>query len=512
MRRLEMAAALGLTILLAAALATGCAGSPTTFVILHFNDFHGQVQPVDNRDGSPQGGLSRLAGLAAAVRAEDTARDLPTLLLNAGDVFTGTAFSTLFRGAPEFHAFALMGVTAMTTGNHEWDYGSALLEERAREASFPILVANLQADDPSKVFWKPFETFVADGCRIGVIGVTTPDTPLTTAPGNTKGFVFTDPVEAVGRALKAAGPKHWDFVIVLSHCGFDVDRRIADSFPQLGLIVGGHDHKELAAPWVENGVPIVQAGDRGRFLGRVTVTLKPDARPVVSGTLIPVKNGAPLSAEIAAYLAPFLAREKEELGTVVGRLPEELDGDRMLLRTREAPIGDLIADAMRHMAGADAAFLNGGAVRGGLPAGKVTQKDLYGCLPYFDSLHTTRLTGEQIQRLLDRCAAMPTIDPPGGFLQVSGISATYRNGRALDVRIASRPLDPHEEYLVACTDFLCSGGDGMLEFAAGRDTRDWGISIQDILKRTICEPGLSLPAAGRRIRRLSETGSAGKAA
>ncbi len=512
MKRLEKAVALGLTILLAAALAAGCKGSPRTFVILHFNDFHGQVQPVKNRDGSLQGGLSRLAGLAAAIRSEDSARGVPTLLFNAGDVFTGTAFSTLFRGAPEFHAFSLMRVTAMTTGNHEWDYGDSLLEERAREASFPVLVANLETAVPSRVFWKPFETFTAGGLRIGVIGVTTPDTPSTTAPGNTKGFTFTDPVAAVGRVLKAVGPRQWDFVVVISHCGFDVDRRIADRLPQVGLIVGGHDHKELDAPWIENGVPIVQAGDRGRFLGRVTVTLKTGVRPEVSGALIPVMNGAPTSAEVARYLAPFLAREREELGTVVGHLPRELNGDRVLLRTREAPIGDLITDAMRRTTHADAAFINGGAIRGGLPAGQVTQRDLYGCLPYFDSLHTTRLSGEQIQSLLNRCAAMPAVDPPGGFLQVSGIRAIYRDGKALDVLIGTRPLDPNAEYLVACTDFLCSGGDGMQEFEQGRATRDWGIGIQDILRRALSDPTLSVPATGSRIVRNSGATPAGKAA
>jgi len=500
-KRLKVLVALGLALALAAALVAGCPPTPQSLVVLHFNDFHGQVQPVNNKDGTAQGGLDRLAGLADAIRAGDADRQVPTLLLNAGDIFTGTAFSTLFRGEPEFHAMGLMRLTAMTTGNHEWDYGAAILETRARKASFPILVANLQAEDPARVFWKTSVTFLVGHSRIGLIGVTTPDTPLTTAPGNTEGFTFTDPVEAIGNVLASVGRRQWDFVIVLSHCGFDVDRRIAHAFPQIGLIVGGHDHKELRSPWIESGVPIVQAGDRGRFLGRVTVTLRRGRRPEVAGTLIPVRNSSPASGEEARYLAPFLAREHEELGTVIGHLPCELSGDRNLLRTAEAPIGDLITDGMRRTASADAAFINGGTVRAGLPAGTITQRDLYGCLPYFDSLHTTRLTGEQIQALLDRCASMPTTDPPGGFLQMSGISATYRQGRARNVLIGGRSLDPKADYLVACTNFLCSGGDGLIQFTQGRDTRDWGISLQDILRREIASPDIKIPTTGKRIHR-----------
>ena len=501
MKRREVLVAFGLSLLLASALAAGCSSVAQTLVVLHFNDFHGQIQAVHDKDGSAQGGLDRLAGLADAIRADDAAKDVPTLLLNAGDIFTGTAFSTLFRGEPEFYALGLMRLTAMTPGNHEWDCGATVLETRARDASFPLLVANLKATDPARVFWKPFATFIFGRSKIGIIGVTTSDTPMTTAPGNTKGFTFTDPVEAVGNVFGSVAPRQWDFVIVLSHCGFDVDKKIAAAFPQIGLIVGGHDHKELTSPWFESGVPIVQAGDRGRFLGRVTVTLRRGRRPEVAGALIPVRNGSPASGKVARYLAPFLAREQEELGTVIGHLPCELSGDRNLLRTAEAPIGDLITDGMRRAASADAAFINGGTVRAGLPAGTITQKELYGCLPYFDSLHTTSLTGEQIQALLDRCASMPTTDPPGGFLQMSGISATYRQGRARNVLIGGKSLDPRADYLVACTNFLSSGGDGLIQFTQGRDTRDWGISLQDILRREIASPDIKIPTAGKRIHR-----------
>ncbi len=468
------------------------------FTILHFNDFHGQVEPLCEEPGKPCGGLARLAGQVSAAEADAAARGEKAFLFFAGDLFTGTAFSTLFQGGPEFDALSRMGVTAMTTGNHEWDFGPGVLMARVRKASFPVVLDNVKAADPSHAFWVPALSLKAGDLRIGVLGVTTPDTPVTTAPGNTQGFSFSDPVAAVGAEL-AVHQSDWDFVVVVSHCGFEVDKALADRYPSLGLIVGGHDHKVLEAPFVENGVPIVQAGDRGRFLGKVCVTMEKGKKPVVTGRLLPITPEMPESPGVKSLLAPYLAQEESALGAVIGKLPAALSGDREILRTKEAPIGDLLADAMRAEAKADVAFVNGGTIRAGLPAGGVTGRDLYACLPFFDSLCTIRLTGAQVQSLLDRCAAMPLQDAPGGFLQVSGLSVRYEGGKARGAAVGGVSLDPARSYLVACTHFLLSGGDNLEEFKAGTDVRDWGISLQELLRRKLESPGLSLPEAGGRI-------------
>lgn len=488
-------------LLLAGALCVSSpAQSPKELVVLHFNDFHGQVEPLQGKEGAEAGGLARLAGLADKVRASEERAGRPVLLLFAGDAFTGTAFSNLFQGAPEFAVFQQMGVTAMVPGNHEWDFGPAVLAARARSVRFPILAANVKAAEGQPDFLKPFATLRLGGLKVGVIGVTTADTPLTTAPGNTKGYAFSDPVDAVGRALAEGKAQGWDAVIVLSHCGFDVDKAIARKYPGLSLVVGGHDHKELDSPWVENGVPIVQAGDRGRFLGEVRIFLGAPPRSA-EGRLLPVDASSPTDAQAASLLSGPLEREKKELGAVLGTLPAALSGDRNLLRTSEAPIGDLLADGMREASGAEVAFVNGGAIRAGLPQGSVRGTDLYACLPFFDSLVTCRLTGAQIQSLLDRCASMPTADPPGGFLQVSGIRAIYQEGRATELQAGGKPIEPGRDYLVACTHFLLSGGDGLKEFTEAKEVRDWGLSLQEIMRRQLVRKDLAVPEAGGRIQR-----------
>jgi len=476
--------------------------APASITILHFNDFHGQVEPLDVPSGQPCGGLPRLAAQVEAERAAAEKRGDAAFLLFAGDLFTGTSFSTLFQGGPEFETLSKIGVAAMVTGNHEWDFGQGVIMTRARHAAFPVVVANVTHPDPEHDFYKPSATLRAGSLRVGVIGVTTADTPVTTAPGNTKGYAFLDPVQAVGDVLKSR-QREWDFVIVLSHCGFEVDRAIADHYPQVGLIVGGHDHKVIEEPFVENGVPIVQAGDRGRFLGEVRIELAKGARPKVTGRLIPITSTTAEDPAIRDLLVPYLDKEASSLGEMVGTLPAALSGDRVLLRSQEMPLGDLMADAMRDETKADIALLNAGTLRAGLPAGKVTGRDLLACLPFFDSVCTIRLTGAQVQALLDRCAAMPVEDAPGGFLQVSGLLVRYEGGKALALKVGASPIEPSRDYLVACSHFLLSGGDGLVEFTQGRDVRDWGVGLQELMRRQIAKPDLTIPTAGGRIVRAA---------
>ncbi len=484
-----LAALAGVFLLLA------CAGKREEITILHFNDIHGQVLPLKMEDNMP-GGFARLVHAVKTVRAEE--EEDSVVLLFAGDVFTGTAFSALFRGEPEFQVFETMGVDAMTLGNHEWDYGQEILLERLGSVNFPAVAANITPDKGKPALWTPSATLEAGGVRIGVIGVTTQETPVSTAPGNTDGYTFGDPVESIRAVLKSP-PEPWDLVVILSHCGIDEDQRIAEEVDGIDLIVGGHSHIAQATPLVVKGVPIVQAGCRGEYLGLVEIEMY-RRRPVkVTGRLVPIEASIPEDPQTASYFAKFLDLEAEALGNVVGVLPAAMSGERLIVRTREAVIGNWITDALRGAALADAAFINAGAIRHGLPDGMVTERDLVSCMPFFDTLHTVSLTGGEIEVILNRCAAMAEKGPWGGFLQMSGIHVVYRDGKAWDIRIQDEPMDPTREYLVACTSFILYGGNGFEEFKKGRNARDWGVSIMEVLRRAIADSNGKLPGIEGRI-------------
>jgi 5'-nucleotidase/UDP-sugar diphosphatase len=482
--------------------APACREAPKSFAVLHFNDLHGWAKEYQDQSGASSGGLARLAALATRLKSEHAANGEPAYLVCAGDTFTGTVFSALFQGAPEFQAYGLMGFSFMVPGNHDWDFGAPLLADRARAASYPILAANVEAEASSPAFFKPCETTRVGPYRVGWIGLITPDTPKMTAPGSTTGYRFTDPASALQAVFATPGAKEWDCVIVLSHCGIDVDRVLARRFPRIGLIVGGHDHTALHSPLIENGVSIVQAGDRCRFLGEVTVTLSRDARPRVTGTLHAVTSDLPEDASVKALLAPFFAKEELSISDKVGHLPAAMSGERELLRSREEPLGDFVADALRQATGKEAAFINAGSIRAGLPAGDITGRDLYGCLPFEDTIVEVTLTGSQIQSVLDRCASFPSDHPPGGFLQVSGITTVYTEGKATQITVGGSPLVPNREYRVACTNFLLHGGDGHVEFGQGKAPWNTGLSLREAVKSHLEDHALEFPGGEGRIRRV----------
>jgi 2',3'-cyclic-nucleotide 2'-phosphodiesterase (5'-nucleotidase family) len=142
--------------------------------LLHFNDFHGQLEPyTDSETTATVGGIARLATAVEQVRAEDPGR--PVLLLFAGDLLQGTVTSSLFLGVPDVILFDKLGVDAAVVGNHEFDYGQDAFRHLATLAHFPFLTANVQTlPEPLPV--KP-TLFISKrgGPKVAILGLTTKD-------------------------------------------------------------------------------------------------------------------------------------------------------------------------------------------------------------------------------------------------------------------------------------------------------------------------------------------------
>src|SRR2546425_6642047 len=158
------------------------AAEPSTHVvIMHTNDLHGQLLPKD--------GIGGIAEIAAVIRS---AR--PDLILDAGDMFTGTFLADEFKGAPTILAMNKIGYTAGTIGNHEFDYGQDALRLRLREAKFPVLSANLQTP-VSEI--KKFTIVTAKGIRFALIGLTTEEVKTKSHPNKVGGITVLDTVKSV---------------------------------------------------------------------------------------------------------------------------------------------------------------------------------------------------------------------------------------------------------------------------------------------------------------------------
>ncbi|AFL73869.1 5'-nucleotidase/2',3'-cyclic phosphodiesterase-like hydrolase [Thiocystis violascens DSM 198] len=476
-----------------------------TVTLLHFNDFHGQLEPdtdAASATGHPVGlgGLARLAATVARVRAENP--DRPVLLLFAGDLLQGTVSSSLFLGIPDVILFNRMGVDAAVMGNHEFDYGQDVFRRLAGQADFPFLSANIQTHpeplpvQPSLVIDRP------DSPTVALLGLTTPELTTATHPRNAVGVSVEDPV-TVARRLVPELREQADLVVVLSHLGLTDDRRLAQAIPEIDLIVGGHNHFVLEQPVLEGDVVIVQAGERGHWLGRLDLACREGRLERTAYRLLPMDASVPEDPEMATEVARIVAEAESGLAEEIGMAAVDLSARREDIRRGEAVFGNLMADLAREVTLADVALFNAGGFRASIPAGPVTLKQVYQAFPFRNELVVGQLTGAQLIAALQRSAAFDPEDNPGGLLQVSGLRYVIADRRLASASLQDGPIDPERLYQVVMPDFLAAGGDGYAMLTEMTAPVMTGRLISDLLIDAIRHGKTIAPVLDGRIRRGS---------
>jgi 5'-nucleotidase len=465
--------------------------------------------------------LPRLGGFVGALRERARARGGAVLLVDAGDMFQGTLESNLGEGAAVVRGYAALGYDAVAIGNHEFDFGpvgpppsppgadpQGALRARAEEAPFPFLAANLYAlATRAPVPWKnvrPSVVVTRQGVRIGVVGVTTKDTPRATAPASFAGLGVSDPAEVIAREATALRAQGATVVLALAHAGgacakldepsslasCDPSEEIMSVVPKLapGLVdavVAGHTHKAMAQ--LVHGVPVIQSWAYGKAFGRIDLTVDGATGRVKASRLHPptalelpaTYEGRPVEADpvIARAIAPDLERARSRKAERVGvRLATPFERSR----AAESAAGNLLADLVR--ADADVALLNAGGLRADLPEGELEYGSLFEAMPFDDRVATVRVTAGELRRLLAHNLASK-----GGILSTSGVRviAECRGGElVVELRRSDgRPIAEAEPLTVATSEFLATGGDGM------RFAKD-AIAVTDIFVRDRIEAAL----------------------
>ncbi len=248
---------------------------PKSLTILHTNDFHNHFIPAQ-----------------AAFTKKEKARNENVLLLDSGDAISAGNVGVRPRGEPVLTLMSETGYDAMTLGNREFHVADALLRLKLSKAAFPVLCANIRwrEDKGETLPVVPSLTkTLPNGLRVAVFGLTVPMvTPRMTAR-LVSAFVFDDPVETAKLQI-ARLRLDADVLIALTHIGLREDERLAAACPDLDLIIGGHSHNKLHEPLVVNGVPIVQAGWFGHYLGETTLTWNGvGQKPAVTGQLVDLR-------------------------------------------------------------------------------------------------------------------------------------------------------------------------------------------------------------------------------
>jgi 5'-nucleotidase / UDP-sugar diphosphatase len=435
--------------------------------ILHTNDSHGRV--VEGKyDGM---GFAKLTTLVRQYEAQNP----NTLLLDAGDTLHGTPFATLEKGDSIVKVMNAVGYDGMAAGNHDFNYGYQRLLELEKMMEFPLLSANVRKEDKSLLL-KPYEIKEVDGIKLGIFGLSTPETHYKTNPKNVEGLKFTDPVAEAQEMVKELKAKGVDMIIAVSHLGIDESStetsiKVAKGAPGIDLIVDGHSHSTLVEGLKgENDTLIVSAGEYTKNLGVVELSFEGNKLVDKKAKLISKDEAAAITpdTEVEKVIADIEESFKPILSEVIGKTAVTLDGEREQVRKGETNLGNLVTDAMIDASGADIAITNGGGFRASIPEGPITVGNIINVFPFGNYVLTKKLTGAQIKAALEN-GVSDYPESKGAFPHISGMTFSIdpslpAGKRVHSMKFKGELMSMDKEYLVATSDFLAAGGDEYTSF------------------------------------------------
>lgn len=406
---------------------------PITFRILYTNDEHGWIEETEET-----GGASRLMGLWKA--QEGYTYGDSVLLVSGGDNWTGPAISTWFRGESTVDVMNAMGYAASVVGNHEFDFGVPVLEARAAQAGFPFLAANLETETTGELpdFAEPFVIREVNGVKVGIVGLSSITTPWSAFPDHVEPYDFTTYADALNKWVPHVRSAGAEVVMVAGHICQDEMEELASLAGSLGVSIlgGGHCHQRVAK--VQNGVALIQGGQRMEAYGRVAVTFDPDTGAVVALNPAVLDNtGGDADATVAAVVVQWQEAAARELSAVIGYAAGDVpDGS--------AALHNLVADSWLHAyPGADISMTNAGGVRAGIPAGEITKGTVIGVLPFQNNLVELEMTGEEVAASVVRDIIL------GGMSAVNG-AFLHADGT---------PIKMDSTYVVLTNDYLYARDD-----------------------------------------------------
>ncbi len=406
-------------------------------VILYTNDEHGWIKKSDD-----YGGAAGMMGLWR--QNEQFTENSKFLVLSGGDVWTGPAISTWFKGESMIDVMNAMHYSAAAIGNHEFDFQVSTLKARISQANFPFVSANirLKSNGQTPDFVQPYTIVEKNGVKIGIIGLTAMNTIYSAFPDYVKDYNFIDYATAIRETVPAAKGAGAQLLIIVGHICKSEMAELSSVASELGIsLIGGAHCHEVVNEKV-NGVQLIEAGSYLRNYVRVNIKFNMDKGNVesVTASVLPNQGSTP-DPTVAATVATWEEKETEQLSEVIGYVQNRIANG-------STPMYNMIADSWLHaFPNADVSISNTGGVRQSIEAGEITLGDIVGVLPFENSIVQLKLTGKQLK------------DSLNSSLFVGGM--TTLNGYFLS---DGSPLNDSQSYTVLITDFIYSAYDQFARF------------------------------------------------
>jgi sulfur-oxidizing protein SoxB len=441
------------------------------------------------------GGLDRVATVVKAIRA-----DRPeAILLDGGDTWQGSLTALKTNGQDMVNAMNALGVEAMTS-HWEFTLGIDRVTEIVDSLPFPFLGANIFDAEWDEPAYDAYTMFERGGTKVAVIGQAFPYMPIANPGWMFPGLSFGVREERMAEVVQEARDAGAELVVVLSHNGFDVDRKMAGNVPGIDVILTGHTHDALPEPVMVGETLLIASGSNGKFISRVDLDVREGRMMGFRHKLIPIFSDviAP-DPEMAALIdnerAPFKAELEEVLGTT----------DSLLYRRGNfnGTWDDLICQALLEEREADIALSPG--FRWGpslLPGDPITREDLMNATSMsYPQAYRSEMTGEFLHTIMEDVADNlfnpdPYYQQGGDMVRVGGMGYSIDVSKPQGSRItdmvllkSGEPIDPAKTYVVSGWASVNEGTEG---------PAIWDV-VESYLKRmgtVTVEPNTSVKVSG----------------
>ena len=505
-----------INLLLVVTCLTGCTKKDVRnddIVILFTNDIHCGIE--DN---------AGLAGVSYYKKYME-AKSKYVTLVDCGDAVQGSYLGAVSRGDAIIEAMNLIGYDLAILGNHEFDYGMKKLKSLIDKANAEYLNCNINYSGKGENYLKdlkPYKIITYGKIKIAYIGVSTPNSLMTSTPvnfmedgeyvydfsqGDNPQFFY----DTIQKSVDAARKEGADYVVLLGHLGIGVEDEINSPYTSIktiantsgiDVLLDGHSHSTFTYYCQKDkegkNVICAQTGTKLANLGQLVISK--DGSITVSNISDIKDKDQIVEEKIQEIVGKYEDMLSHTIGTTKVDLSITDESGVRIVRTRETNIGDLVADAFKEVTGADIAYANGGGVRETVKAGNITYKDVISVCPFGNMLCVVELTGQDILDMFEYFVRdtqkqyvlndhVTTIGENGNFPQVSGIKFTIDTSiptsvvvdnldnllsiegerRLQEVMVLQGneyvPIDPSKTYTIALFDYAAKkGGNGMLEF------------------------------------------------
>jgi sulfur-oxidizing protein SoxB len=432
------------------------------------------------------GGLDRIATVLKTVRAERPGR---TLFLDGGDTWQNSYTSLVTKGQDMVDCMALLKPDAMT-GHWEFTLGAERVKQITEKLGFPFLAQNVRDTEWNEAAFPPMAMFERGGIKIAVIGQAFPYTPIANPRWLIPNWSFGIREEDLQGNVDKARAQGAQLVVLLSHNGFDVDRKLAARVRGIDVILTGHTHDALPVPVIVGKTVLIASGSHGKFVTFLDVIVGAGGMTGYHHRTIPVfADVITPDAEMAAKIAAVRAPHEKMLGEVIGQT------ETLLYRrgSFNGTLDDVICDALLSERDAEIALSPG--FRWGtslLPGQDITRDDIYNATALtYPAAYRMTMSGARLKEVLEDVADNlvnpdPYYQQGGDMVRVGGVSYTIDVRQGVGRRIGDltllktgQPLDAAKEYVVAGWASVNEGTEG---------PAIWDVVMNHIQKKKIVAP------------------------